>query len=343
MRALFGVTHAMFVIPEAGRVRFLCESADDSTLRRLVQLTTAEDRSGRLRALDPLVDAWFERRSQQRVEVYDEALNDRMLDHRLDESVMVTEALRPGGFHNFLGFMTAVPGHELMLFMGHERRGRTRFGGEELAVLAALLPAFRAGHHALLAFGSRRAALAATLDQMSEPLLVAGPDGREWHRNAALRRLLELEPERERMLGAVTAAAARLIGRDARPHPGVIVRRDVAPLAATSELTTATARYVLRATFVPPEIADGRGVLVSVECSGARMATSESALTERFGLTPREVQVARALERRLSNAEIARALGISQHTALRHTERVLSKLGVHSRREVAERLATAAS
>lgn len=121
------------------------------------------------------------------------------------------------------------------------------------------------------------------------------------------------------------------------------MHRDVLPRAATSELTTATACYILRATFLPPEISDGRGVLVSVECSGAHAATSAPAVTERFGLTPREAEVARALERRLSNAEIARALGISPHTALRHTERVLSKLGVSSRREVAERLASSAS
>jgi DNA-binding CsgD family transcriptional regulator len=37
-------------------------------------------------------------------------------------------------------------------------------------------------------------------------------------------------------------------------------------------------------------------------------------------------------------SEIAAALGISAHTARRHSERVLAKLGVHSRREVARLL-----
>jgi len=121
MRELFGVTHAMFVIPESGCARFICDTADATTLRGLVDLTTADRRSGRLRARDPLVDSWFERRSAQRVEVYNERLNDQMLDRQLDRSVMVMDVLRPGGFHNFIGFMTARPGHELMLFMGYER------------------------------------------------------------------------------------------------------------------------------------------------------------------------------------------------------------------------------
>ncbi|MEJ2679745.1 MAG: LuxR C-terminal-related transcriptional regulator, partial [Gemmatimonadota bacterium] len=37
---------------------------------------------------------------------------------------------------------------------------------------------------------------------------------------------------------------------------------------------------------------------------------------------------------RLSNFEIGRRLGISIHTARRHSERVLSKLEIHSRNDV---------
>jgi DNA-binding CsgD family transcriptional regulator len=54
-----------------------------------------------------------------------------------------------------------------------------------------------------------------------------------------------------------------------------------------------------------------------------------------FGLTPREARVAELLAARKSNAEISCELGISQHTARHHTERVLAKLGISSRRRVA--------
>jgi DNA-binding CsgD family transcriptional regulator len=61
-------------------------------------------------------------------------------------------------------------------------------------------------------------------------------------------------------------------------------------------------------------------------------------LKSRFGLTERESEVARLLADRYSNQEIADALGISGFTAERHTERILRKLGVASRRDVRGRL-----
>jgi DNA-binding CsgD family transcriptional regulator len=59
---------------------------------------------------------------------------------------------------------------------------------------------------------------------------------------------------------------------------------------------------------------------------------------EAHGLTPREAEVAALLARGLPNAAVARQLGISPHTARHHTQRVLAKLGVHSRAEAAARL-----
>ena len=51
-------------------------------------------------------------------------------------------------------------------------------------------------------------------------------------------------------------------------------------------------------------------------------------------LTAREREVAALLAARRTNAEVAAALGVSEHTARHHTERVLRKLGVRSRRDV---------
>lgn len=53
-----------------------------------------------------------------------------------------------------------------------------------------------------------------------------------------------------------------------------------------------------------------------------------------FGLTSREIDVARLLARGDSNAAIGRTLGISPHTARRHTESVMLKLGAHARAQV---------
>ena len=65
---------------------------------------------------------------------------------------------------------------------------------------------------------------------------------------------------------------------------------------------------------------------------------SREELEVRYQLTPREVDVAGHLALGRTNAEVARALSISIHTVRRHVERVLMRLGVQRRGEVAAKL-----
>ena len=58
-------------------------------------------------------------------------------------------------------------------------------------------------------------------------------------------------------------------------------------------------------------------------------------LTARFTLTAREAEAALLLAQGLTDAAIAQRLAISTHTARRYSERVLRKLGLHSRSAVA--------
>ena len=57
-------------------------------------------------------------------------------------------------------------------------------------------------------------------------------------------------------------------------------------------------------------------------------------VVRRAKLTPREREVALLLAKRRTSKEIAEALGVTFATARRHTERVLEKLGLNSRRTV---------
>jgi DNA-binding response OmpR family regulator len=66
--------------------------------------------------------------------------------------------------------------------------------------------------------------------------------------------------------------------------------------------------------------------------AGAPLDDAE--LKERFGLTARQITVARLLSEGCSNAEIAKRLEMSYFTARNHTEQVLLKLGVSSRAAV---------
>lgn len=90
----------------------------------------------------------------------------------------------------------------------------------------------------------------------------------------------------------------------------------------------------VRASYIAPSLF-GRGstVLISAECTPADSLPDE-ALSQRFGLTAREIHVARLLAEGKSNAQVAADMYISPHTARTHTERVLQKLGARSRAEV---------
>lgn len=58
-------------------------------------------------------------------------------------------------------------------------------------------------------------------------------------------------------------------------------------------------------------------------------------------LSPRELEVARALEAGKSRPQIARELGLSEHTVVTLSKRIYKKLGVHSRAELSTRLKAA--
>ncbi|MGQ0647546.1 MAG: response regulator [Gemmatimonadaceae bacterium] len=70
------------------------------------------------------------------------------------------------------------------------------------------------------------------------------------------------------------------------------------------------------------------------ETSPANGSLGDDVLQTRFGLTDRQVEVARLLAQGMSNAEIAESLGLSTYTARNHTEQVLFKLGASTRARV---------
>ena len=65
---------------------------------------------------------------------------------------------------------------------------------------------------------------------------------------------------------------------------------------------------------------------------------TDALLREKLGFSPREAEIALLLCERRTDAEIARALGISWHTVRSHIERIFTALGCHTRRDVAKLL-----
>lgn len=93
-------------------------------------------------------------------------------------------------------------------------------------------------------------------------------------------------------------------------------------------------------------LADGDGggatmVVVVVAAPTETRTPTAAEIRSKFGLTPREAEVALLLAARRSNKEIAQKLSIAHKTAWRHTASVLSKLNTGSRRDVGKVLRTA--
>jgi len=177
-----------------------------------------------------------------------------------------------------------------------------------------------------------RGELLAILCSLSDGLLLIDAAGGEQFTH--MDRLLAGEPEREHLRAEILRRATSTWTK--RRGATVLPPHDV-PGAA--EVATVSARYRARWLWLAPGyFGTPRSLLVVVDRVGADLPDVR-ALQERFRLTQRETEVALLLARRLSTPEIARTLGVSVHTARRHTENVMVKLGVSSRREVVTCLA----
>jgi DNA-binding response OmpR family regulator len=69
--------------------------------------------------------------------------------------------------------------------------------------------------------------------------------------------------------------------------------------------------------------------------AGAMRPLADPELRERYGLTERQVAVARLIAEGCTNAELAARLGLSFYTVRNHAEQVMAKLGVSNRSAVA--------
>ena len=141
---------------------------------------------------------------------------------------------------------------------------------------------------------------------------------------------------REAAEAAVTAnealvfAAASIVKEMSKPMP-------VTAEVPVREVVAEGRRYRLEGRRLQTGTGSGPLVLVFVEPRAE--PEEENAWRHAFRLTIKEARVAVLLAEGCTNEEVAAELSISPHTARHHTERVLAKLGVTSRREVRRVLA----
>ena len=92
--------------------------------------------------------------------------------------------------------------------------------------------------------------------------------------------------------------------------------------------------YHLRSAAVGQELLGAEPAVLVTMSASATEPLNDSVLHDQFGLTTREIQVARLIAEGLSNNEIADRLGVRFFTARNHVERTLAKLHVTSRHRV---------
>lgn len=321
MAAVFGAESGMMLLP--GQTREIVGWGLSDDLAELFDLFVVQPQSVGAPLLDPQLERSTRLRLAQGIHTLTYARLNHMLQGGLDTSTFYHELQSAQPHHEMLGLIADLQrdGEPVEGAVHLYCRRVPAFGGDTLDVLDLLLPAVEAGVAAMVDLGARRAAL----DALDAPLLVCDVDGRVIHETAALTASLDATD------GTLIRMAARQLAADLL----------TSALVERPERTVRTERgeYCLRGTVLPEGASLGPrpGVLVRVRPPESPWPAPE-VLRKRFGLTRREAEVARGLAQGLANDILAEALCISPHTARRHTERVMAKLDVVSRAQVAAAL-----
>jgi len=246
--------------------------------------------------------------------------------------------LVPHGIRDSMGLTVEVPGlaTPATLFFHKERTGTTQFGVRGLAFLGLLLPAFKAGVRDLVRYSHHRVSLSSHLDSLIEGIRICDLDGRVVHQNPAFTSAVT-GTQIERQAEAAIAEIINELGTLTRDRHGSVMA--LAGAQVQREITTNTSTYEVRGSFLGRELLGTEvRIAISLQRRFPRASLSDAVLQEQFGLTEREVQVARCLARGDTSKEIAQKCGMSPHTARRHTEKIFAKLGVRNRSQIGPKL-----
>jgi DNA-binding CsgD family transcriptional regulator len=184
--------------------------------------------------------------------------------------------------------------------------------------------ALAAGLAALQRLHAWRSTLGQAFDDLDTGMAIFSADGRrEVARNVRWEELLEVEPARDVLLDLITRQA----GLTAESVAGA--REDDGEVEVCGRSYRLVASRAAAGTLLPEA-----AVLVLMERLSPGLPTTQE-LRISFGLRGREPQVALLAAEGLSNADIAERLRLSAHTVRHYLERVLERLGLHSRKALA--------
>lgn len=221
------------------------------------------------------------------------------------------------GYDGLFAFHALPDGRDAILYFHHERPDGPRFGDRELRLLELLYPAFQAGLNAFAAAAEHRDSLIRTVDALADATGLFDLDGRPVHRNPRMDALLQTAPEREALEARMARTARAVAATTVEGGPD-----GFDPTSPTGYVAVGSRPHRLTAAILGSHLLGRVFVMVTLAPAEAALPKPPT-LVRRFGLTPRQAEVALLLARRRTNREVARALHISPYTARRHTEKVL--------------------
>jgi DNA-binding CsgD family transcriptional regulator len=248
---------------------------------------------------------------------------DQLVDD-VDTDPYMTDILRPSGLRHETQVACVAGGWSWGHLCLRRRADDEQFAGHELRLLDALVPHLTAGLRA----AAGRAPLGSRESSMTG-VVVLDPDGKVEVTNALAERLFRqpVSGTRHSFLSAVHVVAAQLERSLSDPTsttvPGV-----------TMDDEASGAIYRLRAERAMGSDGRERGLVV-IEPASPRNADDVAFALARRGLSRRECDVAVAVVRGRSNAEIAAEQFVSVHTVQDHVRSIFDKLGVSSRQQLA--------
>jgi DNA-binding CsgD family transcriptional regulator len=198
---------------------------------------------------------------------------------------------------------------------------------EDCLPLVSMRCALASGLAILHRLDEWRSTLGQVCDDMNAGMAIFRRDGpREVTRNSRWDELVDEEPERDSLLQLITRQAGHTAASAGS------LREDYRELELSGGTYRLIAKHAPAGTLLPDA-----GVLILMERVGPELPTTRE-LRVAFGLRGREPQVALLAAEGLSNAAIAQRLRLSAHTVRHYLERVLTRLGLHSRKALALRL-----
>jgi DNA-binding CsgD family transcriptional regulator len=288
-----------------------------------------------LHSHNPVWNAALEQRRAERLDVYTMANLRRALSDvrlRLEDQPLYQEAMEPSRMLHVHGMAHASGSGETHVVAMSSREDRWRFGSDTPDVARLLLPALRAGCGILARSGMPPDDPRRPAGSLPDATAVFDHDGKRLlDASSALARIADATGAGELLVDAIRGTARAVAASErTRPEPDIrssrtSIRRLRLPSADVEIIATRLGTAHASAADV---------VLVTVHCTAAWLP-SRAKLVERFGLTPREADVALLLARGLTRALIAERLGLSAHTVRHHTEGVFRKLAVNTRSAVA--------